>query len=55
MNSTSTNDHDAGFSWFEPNNFSGWLIQFRAHLRRTNSDFVLDGPPPDDHAADDHE
>ena len=51
MNSTSTNDHDACFPWFEPNNFSGWLISVVGHLRRTNSDFVLDGPPPDDHDA----
>ena len=41
----------AGFPWFEEKNFNGWLVQFRAHLRMTNSHAVLDSPrptPPED-------
>ena len=25
-------ESDAGFPWFEEQNFTGWLVQFRAHL-----------------------
>ena len=39
---------DSGFPWFEDQNFSGWLIQFQAHLRKTNSHTVLDHPRPVD-------
>lgn len=43
-----TKETDSGFPWFEDQNFSGWLIQFQAHLRKTNSHTVLDHPRPDD-------
>ena len=46
--SSSDNDSSAGFPWFEERNYPGWLIQFKAHLRKTGSHFVLDNPRPDD-------
>ena len=51
MNSVSSLDHDSGFPWFEQNNFNGWLVQFKAHLRRTKSHSVLDTPRPRDKDA----
>ena len=44
--STETTSVDKGFPWFEEKNFGGWLIQFRAHLRRSDSHKVLDEPCP---------
>lgn len=38
----------AGFPWFEENNFSGWLIQFKAHLRKVGAHLILDQPRPKD-------
>ena len=39
---------DAGFPWFEEQNFTGWLVQFRAHLRKAGTHVVLDRPRPSD-------
>lgn len=44
----SSSDHDSAFPFFEELNFSGWLIQFKAHLRRYDADEVLDTPIPSD-------
>ena len=38
---TSSAEHDPGFPWFEENNFNGWLIQFKAHLREVGAHVVL--------------
>jgi hypothetical protein len=46
--STETATNDKGFPWFEEKNFGGWLVQFRAHLRRTDSHMVLDTACPTD-------
>ena len=35
-------EHDPGFPWFEENNFNGWLIQFKAHLRKVGAHVLLD-------------
>lgn len=51
MNPASSVDHDSGFPWFEQNNFNGWLVQFKAHLRKTKSHFVLETPRPRDKDA----
>ena len=47
MNSSSV-ENDPGFPWFEENNFNGWLIQFKAHLRKVGAHVVLDQPRPAD-------
>lgn len=44
----STSEIDSGFPWFEEKNFAGWLIQFKAHLRKTGSHVALDRPRPSD-------
>lgn len=41
-------DSDKGFPYFEEANFSGWLVQFKAHLRQFDADEVLDSPIPKD-------
>ena len=41
-------ESDAGFPWFEEQNFTGWLVQFRAHLRKAGAHVVLDRPRPSD-------
>ena len=41
-------EHDKGFPYFEENNFSGWLVQFKAHLRQFDADEVLEFPIPKD-------
>jgi hypothetical protein len=48
MNSDPSNSFNSsqGFPWFEENNFSGWLVQFQAHLRRSNSLVALQEPRP---------
>jgi hypothetical protein len=47
----SSSDRDSAFPFFEELNFAGWLIQFKAHLRRYDADDVLDTPIPKDHDA----
>ena len=47
----SASDNDSAFPFFEELNFAGWLIQFKAHLRRFDADDVLDTPIPKDHDA----
>ena len=47
----SISDHDSAFPFFEELNFTGWLIQFKAHLRRYDADDVLDTPIPTDRDA----
>ena len=44
----STSEIDSGFPWFEEKNFAGWLIQFKAHLRKTGSRVALYRPRPSD-------
>jgi hypothetical protein len=46
--STSTSEFDKSFPYFEENNFTGWLVQFKAHLRQYDADEVLDTPIPKD-------
>ena len=41
-------ESDAGFSLFEEQNFTGWLVQVRAHLRKAGAHVVLDRPRPSD-------
>ena len=41
-------ESDAGFPWFEEQNFSGCLVQFRAHLCKAGAHVVLDRPRPSD-------
>ena len=43
---SSSKKSDAGFPWFEEQNFTGWLVQFRAHLRKSGAHVVLDWPRP---------
>ena len=31
---SASEESDAGFPWFEEQNFTGWLVQFGAHLRK---------------------
>ena len=45
---SSAKDSDVGFPWFEEQNFTGWLVQFRAHLRKSGAHVVLDRPRPSD-------
>ena len=45
---TSSAEHDPGFPWFEENNFNGWLIQFKAHLRKVGAHVVLNQSRPAD-------
>ena len=45
---SSSKDNDVGFPWFEEQNFTGWLVQFRAHLRQSGAHVVLDRPRPSD-------
>ena len=47
----STSDRDTAFPFFEELNFAGWLIQFKAHLRRYGAEHVLDTPIPSDKDA----
>jgi hypothetical protein len=37
---STTSEKDLGFPWFEDHNFSGWLIQFKAHLKKSWKDHV---------------
>ena len=41
-------DHDSGFYWYEENNISGWLFQFKFHLRKVGGHVVLNQPRPAD-------
>jgi hypothetical protein len=50
---STTSEKDLGFPWFEDQNFSGWLIQFKAHLRKTNSHKVLEEPRPTEEVDED--
>ena len=45
---SSSKKSDAGFPWFEEHNFTGRLVQFRAHLRKAGAHVVLDRPRPSD-------
>lgn len=47
---TTSNEQEsfAGFPWFEENNFSGWLIQFKAHLRKVGAHLILEQERPKD-------
>lgn len=45
-------DKDSGFPWVEETKFTGWLVQFKAHLRKTSSHVVLDIPRPSDMTDD---
>ena len=45
---SASKESDAGFPWFEEQNFTGWLVQFCAHLRKTGAHVVLDRPRPSD-------
>ena len=45
---SASKESDAGFPWFEEQNFTGWLVQFRAHLRKAGAHVVLDRPRPSD-------
>ena len=40
---SSSKESDAGFPWFEKQNFTGWLVQFRGHLRKAGANVVLIG------------
>ena len=51
--SDSDQSSSADFPWFEEKNFTGWLVQFRAHLRKTNSHSAIAGPRPSDRDAQD--
>mgnify|MGYP001193209918 FL=1 len=44
----SETDIDRGFPYFEENNFSGWLIQFKAMLREFDCDEIIETPIPKD-------
>jgi hypothetical protein len=41
-------DFDRGFPYFEENNFSGWLIQFKAMLREFDCDEIIETAIPKD-------
>ena len=41
-------ESDAGFPWLEEQIFTGWLVQFRAHLRKAGAHVVLNRPRPSD-------
>ena len=41
-------DKDSELPWFEDTNFTGWLVQFKAHLRKTGLHILLDTPRPSD-------
>ena len=45
---SASKESDAGFPWLEEQNFTGWLVQFRAHLRKAGAHVVLDRPRPSD-------
>ena len=45
---SSSKESDVGFHWFKEQNFTGWLVQFRAHLRKSGAHVVLDRPRPSD-------
>ena len=45
---SASKESDAGFPWFEEQNFTGWLVQFRAHLCKAGAHVVLDRPRPSD-------
>lgn len=34
-------DKDSGFPWFEETYYTGWLVQFKAYLRKSGSHVVL--------------
>jgi hypothetical protein len=44
----SETDFDRGFPYFEENNFSGWLIQFKAMLREFDCDEIIETAIPKD-------
>ena len=48
---SASKESDAGFPWFEEQNFTGWLVQFRVHLRKEGAHVVLDRPRPSDQDA----
>ena len=45
---SASKDCDVGFPWFEEQNFTGWLVQFCAHLRKAGAHVFLDQPRPSD-------
>ena len=45
---SASKESDAGFPWCEEQNFTGWQVQFRAHLRKAGAHVVLDRPRPSD-------
>ena len=45
---SASKDSDAGFPWFEEQNITGWLVQFRVHLCKAGAHVVLDRPRPSD-------
>ena len=47
MTDNSNDNTTASFPWFEEENFTGWFIQFKAHLRRTDSLVAIMGPRPE--------
>jgi len=46
MTDNSYDSLNNGFPWFEENNYTGWFIQFKAHLRRTDSLAPIMGARP---------
>jgi hypothetical protein len=46
MTDSTESTSNVGFPWFEERNYSGWFIQFKAHLRRTDSLAPLENPRP---------
>ena len=45
---SASKESDSGFPWFEEQNFTGWLVQICAHLRKAGAHVVLDRPRPSD-------
>ena len=45
---STSKDSDVGFPWFKKQNFTDWLVQFRAHLRKSGAHVALDRPRPTD-------
>ena len=45
---STSKDSDIGFPWLEEKNFTGWLVQFCAHIRKSGAHVALDWPHPTD-------
>ena len=43
-----TKESNVSFSWFENPNFTGWLVQLKAHLRKHGASVVFEQPLPSD-------